>query len=86
MLCGTPVQRADNGRATLMCCILVAGDAECALEFLPYWRDCLTTRSLADETMRQFTVLYTACTVSPPPAHRAILKLISLSDAKPRLH
>ena len=32
------------------------------MEFLPYWTECLSARSVVGESMRQFSVLYTACT------------------------
>eukprot|EP01052_Picozoa_sp_SAG31_P025668 SAG31_NODE_2264_length_6057_cov_6.828634_2_plen_781_part_00 len=37
-------------------------DAECAMEFLPYWHDCLSLRTRAGDAMQQFTLLFTACT------------------------
>ena len=59
-------------------------DAECAAEFLPYWHQCLSERSVVGGEMHQFTVLYTACTDELPEEESLVLYQVRKSPSWPR--
>jgi hypothetical protein len=58
-------------------------EAECALEFLPYWKQCLNERSAIGGEMNQFTKLFTACTDDLPESEKLNLyeDVTSLDDS-----
>jgi hypothetical protein len=55
-------------------------DAECAVEFLPYWETCLDQRSVIGGEMHQFTLLFTACTDDLPEAESLVLYMDVISQ------
>jgi hypothetical protein len=47
--------------------------ADCALEFLPYWHECLDEKSTLGGEMHQFVALYAACTDELPASESLLL-------------
>eukprot|EP01052_Picozoa_sp_SAG31_P002560 SAG31_NODE_91_length_26366_cov_6.792211_8_plen_522_part_00 len=58
-------------------------DAECAVEFLTYWEQCLDERAAIGGDMHEFTELYTACTDHLPEEEKRALydDVVSLDES-----
>eukprot|EP01052_Picozoa_sp_SAG31_P050919 SAG31_NODE_11851_length_992_cov_2.357223_1_plen_209_part_10 len=54
-------------------------DAACALEFLPYYTECLDRRAVVGGDMQPFNVLYAACTDGLPQGMAANRRRLSCS-------